>query len=82
MNGFIINAKPYVAKNCIINTNAVIGHDAIIGTYVQIGPSSTILGDVNIGDECFIGAVAIIREGVTIKKKTRIKAGELFIKNK
>ena len=77
MNGVIINAFAYVKKNCIINSNAVIEHGVRIGNHVHIAPSAIILGDVNIGDECFIGAGAIVKEGTTIKKGTYIRAREI-----
>ena len=77
MNGVIINAYAPVKKNCIINSNAVIEHGAKIGNHVHVAPSAIILGDVNIEDECFIGAGAIIKEGKTIKNGTYIKAREI-----
>ena len=41
--------------NCIINTNAVIEHGVNIEWNVHVAPS-TILGDANIKEGCFIGA--------------------------
>ena len=77
MNGVVINAYAHVKKNSIINSNAVIEHGAKIGNHVHVAPSAIILGDVIIGDECFIGAGAIVKEGTTVKKGTYIKAREI-----
>ena len=82
MNGVIINAHAHIGKNCIINTNSIIEHGVNIGSHVHIAPSSTILGNVRIEDECFIGAGAIIREGITIGRGSLIKAGELVVESR
>jgi UDP-3-O-[3-hydroxymyristoyl] glucosamine N-acyltransferase len=55
MHGAVINAKVHISKNCIINSNSIIEYGVSIGNHVHIAPSATILGDIKIGDECFIG---------------------------
>jgi UDP-3-O-[3-hydroxymyristoyl] glucosamine N-acyltransferase len=55
MHGAVINAKVYISKNFIINSNSIIKHGVSISNHVHIAPSATILGDIKIGDECFIG---------------------------
>tara|TARA_B100000795_G_C22544151_1_gene339969 strand:+ start:480 stop:674 length:195 start_codon:yes stop_codon:yes gene_type:complete len=54
MHEAVINAKAYISKNCIINSNSIIEHGVSIGNHVNIAPSATILGDIKIGDECFV----------------------------
>lgn len=60
----VINSKTIIGKNCNILQNVTLGNTKngskigapIIGNGVYIGPSATIIGNVNIGDNVLIAA--------------------------
>ena len=53
---------------CIFNQNSTIAHDCSIGSFVHISPGANISGNVNIGDNCWVGAGAVINQGKSCKK--------------
>jgi carbonic anhydrase/acetyltransferase-like protein (isoleucine patch superfamily) len=61
----------------ILEENAHIGHGAIIhgahiGKNVLIGMNSVIMDDVEIGDECIVGALCFIKAGESIPKRSMV----------
>ena len=61
----IISHKAKVGKNCTIYHQVTIGSgSAIIGDNVTIGYGAKIIGDVIIGNNCWIGANAVITKNV------------------
>jgi sugar O-acyltransferase (sialic acid O-acetyltransferase NeuD family) len=46
------------------NYHACVAHDCVIGDFVTFGPRATCNGNVHIGDRAYIGAGAIIKQGV------------------
>jgi sugar O-acyltransferase (sialic acid O-acetyltransferase NeuD family) len=83
---------------CFIGSNAIIGkhfqanvrshvhHDCVIGDYVTLSPAAVCLGTVHIGDNVFIGAGAIVRNGspgkpLTIGKDAVIGMGAVITKD-
>jgi phenylacetic acid degradation protein len=80
----IIEDECNVQENCILHMfpgmkvhlkkGAHIGHGAIvhgaeIGKNVLIGMNSVIMDHVKIGDDCIVGAMALITEGTVIPKR-------------
>ncbi len=81
MAGAIIQTKVSIGDNCIINSRASIDHNSLIGKNTHVAPSSCICGDVHIGSDSYIGAGAIIIQGVKLRKNSFIKAASLVIEN-
>ena len=81
MQGSIIQSCASVGKHCIINTDASIDHECVIDDYVHISPHATLCGNVTVGEGTWIGAGAIIKQGVRIGKWTMIGAGAVVIKD-
>ena len=46
--------------DCHIHPTAVIGADVLIGAGVTVGPNAVLTGPLEIGDECWIGAGAVL----------------------
>ncbi len=58
-------------QNAHIGHGAII-HGAIIGRNSLIGMNSVIMDEVEIGDECIIGAMSFIREGTKIPARSLV----------
>ena len=58
-----------------------IHHDCKIGSFTDIAPSATILGNVRIGEECYIGSGTIVREKINIKNKIMTGINSSVVKN-
>lgn len=74
-----------VGDFCIFNQNATIAHDVVIGDFVHIAPSSTVSGNVDIGNNCWIGAGAVLNQGtpenkLNIGSHTTIGSGAVVIR--
>lgn len=81
VNGSIINTGTVLDKFCVVNTNASIDHDCKIGFNTQVSPGVTILGNVEIGNDVFIGAGSIIMDDISISDNIIVGAGSLVNKN-
>lgn len=75
-----------VGDFCIFNQNATIAHDVVIGGFVHVAPGSTISGNVDIGNNCWIGAGAVLNQGtpedkLLIGSNTTIGSGAVVIRS-
>ena len=57
-----------VGDFCIFNQNTTIAHDCLVGDFVHIGPGANVSGNVHLQDGCWIGAGAVINQGIYTKK--------------
>lgn len=58
------------------NVGSFVAHDCVIGDFVTLGPHAVCNGNVHIGDDAYVGAGAIIRQG-TADKPLSIGAGAI-----
>ena len=77
----IVQRDSIVGKHCIINSNASVDHDCIINDFVHISPSSTLCGNVSVGEGSHIGAGATIIPNINIGKWCVIGAGAVITKD-
>ena len=56
-------------------------HDVKLGEYVTISPNATILGNVEVGNNSFIGAGSIIREKTKIGNNCIVGMGSVVLKD-
>ena len=77
----IIQRDVNIGMHCIINTNASVDHDCIIEDYVHVAPSSTLCGNVKVGQGTLIGANATILPNIKIGRWCVIGAGAVLTKN-
>ena len=75
-----------VGNFCIFNQNATIAHDVVIDDFVHIAPGSTISGNVDIGNNCWVGAGAVLNQGtpenrLLIGNHTFIGSGAVVIRS-
>ncbi|GAB1266001.1 acetyltransferase [Aurantivibrio infirmus] len=78
MAGAIIQADSIIEENCIINTSASIDHDCRVGRHSHLAPRSVLCGGVQLEENVFIGAGAVVIQNLIIKHKAIIGAGTMI----
>lgn len=58
-----IGPQVKIGRQFQCNVRSHVHHDSVIGDYVTLSPGTLCLGTVHIGDEVFVGAGAILRNG-------------------
>ncbi len=89
MMGAVINIGAEIGENTMIDMNCVVGARGIIGKNVHVGAGTVIAGvleppsvdPVVIGDDVFIGANAVVLEGVKVGNGAVIAAGSVVTKD-
>jgi len=89
MMGAVINIGAEIGQRTMVDMNAVIGARAIIGRDCHIGAGAVIAGvleppskqPVVIEDEVFIGANAVVLEGVRVGKGSVVAAGAVVLED-
>lgn len=79
MPGAIINSGAIVGNHCIVNTGVSIDHECHLHDYVHLSPHSTLCGNVEVGEGSWIGAGAVVIQGVKIGKWSIVGAGAVVI---
>ena len=77
----IITTNIKIGNHAILNRANHIGHDCIIGDYLSMMPGSVISGDVNIGNNVYLGTNASIREKLSIHSLSVIGMNSCVIKH-
>jgi sugar O-acyltransferase (sialic acid O-acetyltransferase NeuD family) len=77
----VIQKGTKIGMNCIINTNASVDHHCIIEDFVHIAPSSTLCGNVKVGEGSHVGAGSTIIQNIRIGKWCVIGAGAVITKD-
>lgn len=81
MAGAVINPCSVIGDGCIINTMASVDHDCVIGDYVHVSVGARICGAVNIEAKTWIGAGAVIRNGISVCEGCTIGVSAAVVKN-
>lgn len=74
LTGAVINPYAVIKDGAVINTGAVVEHDAIIGAGAHIAPRAVVLGAGRVGECSFIGANAVVIQGVNVEPNSFVKA--------
>ncbi len=76
------NAKIVIGKNTMIGGNCmIVAADHDIRDNVSLRDSGHVVGDIIIGDNCWIGANSVITKNVVIGEGSIIGAGSVVTKN-
>jgi sugar O-acyltransferase (sialic acid O-acetyltransferase NeuD family) len=73
----VINSGAAVGRHFQANVYAQVSHDCLIGDFVTFAPHVSCNGWVEIGDETYVGAGAVIRNGMPSRRLT-IGAGAVI----
>jgi acetyltransferase EpsM len=75
----VVNALSVIGKGTICNSGCIIEHQCVIEDYAHVAPGATLAGNVRVGILSFIGANAVIREGVTVASEVKVGAGSVVL---
>jgi sugar O-acyltransferase (sialic acid O-acetyltransferase NeuD family) len=70
----MVNNSAKIGQHFQANVYAQVSHDCVIGDFVTLSPRVSVNGWVEIGDDVFVGAGAVIRNG-SPERRLRIGAG-------
>jgi sugar O-acyltransferase (sialic acid O-acetyltransferase NeuD family) len=62
---FTVLSDVRIGRHFQINVSSYVGHDCVIGDFVTLAPRVSVIGNVVIEDDVYIGTGAIIRNGTT-----------------
>lgn len=74
-----INTFSQLGSFCILNTGCIVEHECVIEDAVHIAPGAVLAGHVQVGKMTFIGANAVVKQGITIGENVIIGAGSTVI---
>lgn len=77
----IIQSGSVIEEGVICNTRSTIEHDCTIKKYAHIAPSTTLCGNVTVGEGSLIGAGAIAVPNLIIGNNVTVGAGSVIIHN-
>jgi sugar O-acyltransferase (sialic acid O-acetyltransferase NeuD family) len=69
-----VGPQARLGKHVMVNVGVSIGHHSLTGDYTQFCPGARISGDVQIGDEAFIGSGAVVAPGVKLGARAVLSA--------
>jgi sugar O-acyltransferase (sialic acid O-acetyltransferase NeuD family) len=75
----IVNTLASLGDFCILNTGCIIEHECTLQSGVHIAPGAVLAGNVQVGENTFIGANSVVKQGVKIGKNVIIGAGSVII---
>lgn len=70
-----------IGRGCIINNGAIVEHECQISNFTHVAVNATIAGRSSIGEYGFIGAGAVVIDGINVCKKVTVGAGAIVVKN-
>ena len=75
--------QPFVEIGCNVTLwgGVHLCHDSVVGDHVFIASQAVVSGCVSIGNNCFVGINATLRNGISIAPFTTIGAGALVMKS-
>ncbi len=70
-----------VGRHVYVLPNSIISHDDVIGDFVTITGGVCISGGVRVGECCYIGTNAALRDGVCVGSRSVIGMGSVVLKD-
>jgi sugar O-acyltransferase (sialic acid O-acetyltransferase NeuD family) len=75
MAGAVVNIGSVVGQHAIINTGACVDHECHLADYVHVAPNATLCGKVTVDEGAYIGAGAVVVQGIRLGKWCTVGAG-------
>ena len=79
--GSVVSTCAAVGDHVIINTGANIDHDCCLAPGCHVAPNAALAGEINVGENVFIGTNATILPGLSIGKNSCVGAGAVVTKD-
>jgi serine O-acetyltransferase len=81
--GIVIGWRARLGRGCTLMQNVTLGAPTVarleamptIGERVVLGAGCAVIGDVKVGDDCFVGALALVTEDVPAGTKVLARGG-------
>jgi sugar O-acyltransferase (sialic acid O-acetyltransferase NeuD family) len=77
----ILTTNIKIGSHTLLNRSNHIGHDCIVGDYFSAMPGSIVSGNVNIGNNVYLGTNSSIREKINITDNTIIGLNTGIVKS-
>jgi len=78
-SGVVVQPFSKIGNYCILNTKSLVEHDCILHDGVELAPGVILCGNIEIGENTWIGAGCTIRQNIKIGKNCIIGAGSMVI---
>jgi sugar O-acyltransferase (sialic acid O-acetyltransferase NeuD family) len=79
--GTVVAPDAVIGRHCAINVQATIGHDCSLGDFSVISPGARVLGHVTLMPRAFVGANAVIYQGLRMGEAAVLGAGSFLAKD-
>lgn len=81
--GIVVGWKARLGRDCLLMQNVTLGAPTaarlddmpVIGDRVVLGAGCAVIGRVSVGDDCFVGALALVTEDVPAGSKVLARGG-------
>ena len=77
----VVNAFATIGDFCILNSSSTVEHECVINDGVHIAPGAVLAGNVKIGENSFVGANSVVKQGLNIGKNVIIGAGSVVLRD-
>lgn len=77
----ILTTNIELGKHSILNRGNHIGHDCVIGDYFSAMPGAIVSGNVNIGEQVYLGTNSSVIEKIQIVSNVKVGANSTVVKN-
>ena len=80
-SGVIITVNVHIKNFSIVNLKCTLGHDCVIDDFAALMPAVNISGNVSIGKGVYIGAGAVLLQGISVGDYSVVGAGAVVNKS-
>jgi sugar O-acyltransferase (sialic acid O-acetyltransferase NeuD family) len=77
--GAVLAARSHLAEHVLVNYNATIGHDSTVHRLSVVGPLAAIGGWVDVEEEVYVGAGAVVRERLRLGRGSIAAMGSVIV---
>lgn len=79
MAGAVINPGASLGANVVVNTSVIVEHDCVVEDHAYLAPGACLLGAAQVGRAAFVGATAVIRQGLRVGPAAIVGAGAVVV---
>ncbi|OAA25254.1 sugar O-acyltransferase, sialic acid O-acetyltransferase NeuD family [Frankia sp. EI5c] len=79
--GVVLTACVRLGRHVVVMPNAVLTHDDVVDQYATLCASVSLAGAVRVGEGAYLGAGALVREGVTIGPWSTLGMGAVTLRD-
>lgn len=80
-SGVIMTVNVHIKEFSIINLKCTLGHDSVINDFAALMPAVNVSGNVSIGRGVYVGANAVLLQGISVGDYSLVGAGAVVNKS-